>query len=332
MPWECGDVSWFAGLPDPTEDDAVFGDVGATATTVQEKEFFKPERFSAAFWDRILHGDEGSAGQVEQDALERSNGAESDGAALAEGGTFSLTDGGVLHAGAPPGQRIAVGIASRVPRSLLYGVRRHIDWRMRERMKTSCVALVLCLNIGTDPPDVQKPKPCAKRECWLDPTALAQHKALPAIGKALQAQYERLQPRARYRQSLDPTVDDARKLCLSLRKNARRDRVLMHFNGHGVPRPTPNGEIWVFNKNYTQYIPLSVHEVQQWVGNPAVYVLDCSAAAVLLQHFAQDGRERPTSAAEGARDLGQTRLCNGRARSLIKKSLFQFTTLTKIRK
>jgi hypothetical protein len=56
------------------------------------------------------------------------------------------------------------------------------------------------------------------------------HKALPAIGKALQAQYERLQPRARYRQSLDPTVEDARKLCLSLRKNARRDRVLVHYN------------------------------------------------------------------------------------------------------
>ena len=24
--------------------------------------------------------------------------------------------------------------------------------------------------------------------------------------------------------------------------------MLFHYNGHGVPRPTPNGEIWVFNK------------------------------------------------------------------------------------
>ncbi|KAH9309833.1 hypothetical protein KI387_037744 [Taxus chinensis] len=29
-------------------------------------------------------------------------------------------------------------------------------WRMKDRMKTGCVALVLCLNIGVDPPDVIK--------------------------------------------------------------------------------------------------------------------------------------------------------------------------------
>ncbi|CAL5335957.1 unnamed protein product [Camellia sinensis] len=30
--------------------------------------------------------------------------------------------------------------------------------------------------------------------------------------------------------------------------NANSDRVLFHYNGHGVPKPTANGEIWVFNK------------------------------------------------------------------------------------
>src|SRR5690349_11533192 len=30
------------------------------------------------------------------------------------------------------------------------------DWRMKERMKTVSVALLLCLNIGVDPPDVVK--------------------------------------------------------------------------------------------------------------------------------------------------------------------------------
>lgn len=38
--------------------------------------------------------------------------------------------------------------------------------------------------------------------------------------------------------------------------------MLFHYNGHGVPRPTVNGEIWVFNKNYTQYIPLSIYDLQ----------------------------------------------------------------------
>lgn len=73
-------------------------------------------------------------------------------------------------------------------------------------------------------------------------------KALDQIGAALQAQYERWQPRARYKQSPDPTTEDVRKLCTSLRRNAKEERVLFHYNGHGVPKPTTNGEIWVFNR------------------------------------------------------------------------------------
>ena len=34
-------------------------------------------------------------------------------------------------------------------------------------MKTGYVALVLCLNIGVDPPDVIKITPCARMECWI---------------------------------------------------------------------------------------------------------------------------------------------------------------------
>ena len=36
-------------------------------------------------------------------------------------------------------------------------------WRMRERMKTVSVALVICLNVGVDPPDVTKTQPCARQ-------------------------------------------------------------------------------------------------------------------------------------------------------------------------
>lgn len=43
-------------------------------------------------------------------------------------------------------------------------------------------------------------------------------------------------------------MDEVKKLCTSLRRNAKEERVLFHYNGHGVPRPTVNGEIWVFNK------------------------------------------------------------------------------------
>ncbi len=70
---------------------------------------------------------------------------------------------------------------------LLYTIQ---PWRMRERLKTVSVALILCLNIGIDPPDVTKTHPCAKCECWVDPFSLPPQKALEAIGRNLQQQYE----------------------------------------------------------------------------------------------------------------------------------------------
>lgn len=165
-------------------------------------------------------------------------------------------------------------------------------WRMKERMKTWSVALVLCLNIGVDPPDVVKTNPCAHNECWIDPLSMSSQKALELVGNNLQKQYERWQPRARYKQLLDPTSDDVRKLCIALRKNAKNERVLFHYNGHGVPKPTSNGEIWVFNKNYTQYIPLSVYDLQAWMGSPSIYVYDCSSAGLVLDSFKAFARQR----------------------------------------
>ncbi|KAG7209721.1 hypothetical protein KM043_011355 [Ampulex compressa] len=160
-------------------------------------------------------------------------------------------------------------------------------WRMKERMKTVSVALVLCLNVGVDPPDIVKTQPCARLECWIDPLSVSPQKALETIGSNLQKQYERWQPRARYKQSLDPTVEEVKKLCTSLRRNAKEERVLFHYNGHGVPKPTSNGEIWVFNRTYTQYIPLSVYDLQTWMGAPSIYVYDCSNAGIIVESFQQ---------------------------------------------
>ena len=56
-------------------------------------------------------------------------------------------------------------------------------WRQKERLKTTAVALVLCLNIGVDPPDVIKISPCARLECWVDPLSMQPPKALDTIGQ-----------------------------------------------------------------------------------------------------------------------------------------------------
>lgn len=90
---------------------------------------------------------------------------------------------------------------------------------------------------------------------------------------------------AKYKLCLDPTVEDVKRLCVGLRRNAKEERVLFHYNGHGVPKPTNNGELWVFNKNFTQYIPCSIYELQSWLGTPSIYVFDSSAAGLIVKWF-----------------------------------------------
>ncbi|KAI5723075.1 hypothetical protein M8J76_000957 [Diaphorina citri] len=175
-------------------------------------------------------------------------------------------------------------------------------WRMKEKMKTVSVALVLCLNVGVDPPDIVKTQPCARLECWIDPLSMSPQKALETIGNNLQKQYERWQPRARYKQSLDPTVEEVKKLCQSLRRNAKDERVLFHYNGHGVPKPTSNGEIWVFNRTYTQYIPLSIYDLQTWMGAPSIYVYDCSNAGTIVDLFKQFADQHEKEYEQSARN------------------------------
>uniref|UniRef100_A0A2P2MA86 Regulatory-associated protein of TOR 1 isoform X1 n=1 Tax=Rhizophora mucronata TaxID=61149 RepID=A0A2P2MA86_RHIMU len=158
-------------------------------------------------------------------------------------------------------------------------------WWPKDRMKTGYVALVLCLKISVDPPDVIKISPCARMECWIDPFSMAPTKALEAIGKTLKVQYERWQPKARYKVQLDPSVEEVKKLCDTCRRYAKSERVLFHYNGHGVPKPTANGEIWLFNKSYTQYIPLPISDLDSWLKTPSIYVFDCSAGGMIVNAF-----------------------------------------------
>ncbi|KAI1803910.1 raptor N-terminal caspase like domain-containing protein [Daldinia bambusicola] len=159
------------------------------------------------------------------------------------------------------------------------------DWRMRDRLKTVSAALAVCLNIGVEPPDQLKTNPGAKLEAWQDPFVPPAAKALEAIGKSLQAQYENISLRTRYKQYLDPSVEEAKRFCQSLRRNAKDERVLLHYNGHGVPKPTASGEIWVFNRTFTQYIPISLYDLQHWLQAPTIFVWDCSEAGNILNNY-----------------------------------------------
>ncbi|KAJ3774118.1 hypothetical protein FB446DRAFT_492928 [Lentinula raphanica] len=171
-----------------------------------------------------------------------------------------------------------------------------ISWRhtssLPTKLKTANAALVLCLNIDVDPPDVVKTSPCAVLECWVDPRSMPSIKALEHIGANLKSQFENLSQKIQYKPILDPSFEDLRKACQQLRKQAKDDAVLFYYNGHGVPKPTSSGELWCFNRSYTQYLPVSLQEIQNWLGSPGVYIWDCSAAGRLLHNFNEFAKRR----------------------------------------
>lgn len=158
-------------------------------------------------------------------------------------------------------------------------------WRVRDRMRTSHGVLVLCLNVGCDPPATAKPQPCAILEAWIDPKALPPTDSIKSIAHALKAQYERWQLKTKYKVAPDPTVIDLKRVCANLRRAAKDERVLFHYNGHGVPKPTEQGEIWVFNQNYSHYIPFNLLDLHEVLASPTLYIFDCNSAGVIFNHF-----------------------------------------------
>lgn len=118
-------------------------------------------------------------------------------------------------------------------------------------------------------------------------------KALIEVGANLEKQYSSLaNSKVKYKQYLDPKQDETRRLAIHLRKIAKQERALFHYNGHGVPKPTPSGEIWVFNKDYTQYIPITLNDLLGWVGAPTIFVWDCSSAGNIVSKVCECASKR----------------------------------------
>ncbi|AQK56955.1 Regulatory-associated protein of TOR 1 [Zea mays] len=92
------------------------------------------------------------------------------------------------------------------------------------------------------------------------------------------------------------------RIFVILAANMLDQRVLFHYNGHGVPKPTSNGEIWVFNKSYTQYIPLPITDLDSWLKAPSIYVFDCSAAGIIVKAFLERLDWSSTSSASSQKD------------------------------
>ncbi|KAL7718169.1 WD domain containing protein [Entamoeba marina] len=132
--------------------------------------------------------------------------------------------------------------------------------------KTPHLILCCCINIGTDPPD-SKPHVTSTTEVGYDITA------------SLASQYQRFcTPSTTTELLWDPTTDPAHD-------RHSKDRILFHYNGHGVPLPTINHECWFFDEEITTYIPMNIGDVFNCLGEHAIYVFDCPYSARLFKWF-----------------------------------------------
>lgn len=166
------------------------------------------------------------------------------------------------------------------------------DWKV-QRPKAHAIqgGVFICLNAAVEPPDGRKGKPCATMEGWIDPHSFGgdSHGAAAAVAENVVKQYRSFTMKNSFKAYPDTVGEDMKKAILSWRRAAKESgtptRYVFHYNGHGVPEPTTLGEFWVFNRQYTQYIPQLMNDLQTWLGAPSILVYDCNKAGNLVNSF-----------------------------------------------
>ncbi|CCW63429.1 unnamed protein product [Phytomonas sp. EM1] len=169
------------------------------------------------------------------------------------------------------------GISSRVP------------------IRLSRAILLMYLHTCGGPPDFPRISPCATLECWIDPLVA---QGTPAVGSGgsegiaemLERQYRSvLRSNIPISRVVEANLEAASMMLGKARNLARDGRVLVHYNGHGMPRATELGEVWVFDRDHTHYVPFNIMDMADLIGTPSLYIFDCNAAGAILRHWQKNG-------------------------------------------
>ncbi len=170
----------------------------------------------------------------------------------------------------------------------------------QQSVRTKVVVTAMCLNLGRQPPNMKRDENHAHQECFIDTLSAMKSETMDQIGKAIQRQYQMsaVNYHARYMLLNDTTPDllksalsHARSACDSRKSTTRpgkaeHNRVILHYNGHAVPPPSENGELWLFNDKCTKYMP--VHLIDLWAAmqsGATAFVFDCNNAGRLKVAF-----------------------------------------------
>lgn len=95
-------------------------------------------------------------------------------------------------------------------------------------MKTVSVALVLCLNVGVDPPDIVKTQPCARLECWIGRFIIFSLILTPVV-----ISYSRYTSRSSFNEPSKSLRNSWRQFAETIRKVATTSQI--------QAKPRPNG-------------------------------------------------------------------------------------------
>ncbi|KAL0212713.1 hypothetical protein RCL1_006339 [Eukaryota sp. TZLM3-RCL] len=171
------------------------------------------------------------------------------------------------------------------------------DFEHRSVPRTTRVGICLCVHVGYEPPDdfFIEEESRAVLECFLKPSLYPRFGFSKELVKEIRNQYKQIKVSdSSMTVCVDIAADEIHRLCTELRRNypteqydsskrssTHSDRILFHYNGHGVPKPT-NTELWFLNRNHTKYIPIKIEQTARYLGNPTTYVLDCSNAGALV--------------------------------------------------
>lgn len=183
------------------------------------------------------------------------------------------------------------------------------NWRDKKSGKISSFILALCLNLdGQSSSSYSK---SVRLESWIDPLSEDERVVTRKIGLGLKEQYfkillkeenfpsqtqknKRIRKRGLSRKDLkskvkiclDPSNTKLLQVCAELsKKKKENDKILFHYNGHSVPNPSENGEIWMFDENFTLYVPVSMYTIHRALRTKAVYVFDCAKCGNIMKYM-----------------------------------------------
>ncbi|CCW70879.1 unnamed protein product [Phytomonas sp. Hart1] len=151
--------------------------------------------------------------------------------------------------------------------------------------------LFMYLHTCSGPPDYPRINPCTTLECWIDPLVAqgsrrAGGSCSEAIAEVLESQYRSvLREDIPISRVVEANIEVASMMLGKARNLTRDGRVLVHYNGHGMPRATDLGEVWVFDSDHTHYVPFNITDISDLIGTPTLYIFDCNAAGAILRHW-----------------------------------------------